>query len=98
MRAQRVRYSQGLTQAEFSNMTVESGPLPDNLRGGSIVTVIRPPIDKLARYLTVSTLFQRDGKLWYLGSHDVEVSQIFVGNTGGGHVIAEHRLEAHNPS
>lgn len=56
---------------------IEQGPLPADLRGGTIVMVIRPPIDKLAQTLTVSLLFKWDGKMWFLKSYDVDMRCVF---------------------
>lgn len=61
---------------ENTTTTLEKGPLPDDLHGGTIFTIIRPPIDRLGQYMSVSTLFVRDGKTWLLGSKDVDLLQV----------------------
>ena len=71
---QRVGYCEVMT--ENTVIELEKGPLPEDLHGGSILTIIRPPIDKLGQYMSVSTLFVREGKTWLLGSKDVDLLQV----------------------
>lgn len=75
---------------EFTSTQIEQGPLPEDLRGGTIVTVIRPPIDKLAQTLTVSLLFKQGGKMWLLKSHDIDMRRVFGPMTS--HLVVETPL------
>jgi len=80
------------TRLDLYSTPIEEGPLPADLRGGTIVTVIRPPIDKLAQTLTVSLLFKRDGKMWLLKSHDVDMHRMFGPMTS--HLVVETPLSS----
>jgi len=77
---------------EFTSTQIEQGPLPEDLRGGSIFTVIRPPLDKLGQYITVTVLFKRGDKMWLLKSHDVDMRRVFGAMTS--HLVVETPLSS----
>jgi hypothetical protein len=68
---------------ENTTIELEKGPLPDDLHGGTIITMIRSPIDRLGQYMSVSTLLVRDGKTWLLGSQNVNLTTVVFGPAGG---------------
>ncbi len=78
------------TRLDLYSTPIEEGPLPADLRGGTIVTIIRPPIDKLAQTLTVSLLFKQGGKMWLLKSHDIDMRRVFGPMTS--HLVVETPL------